>query len=318
MRRSPATLTLLLAATLACHDQSPALTCGAATAQPECRSLVYQGTLRLYLLHVPASYHAGGSLVIALHGVGQLGPRLRDISGLSDMADTIGFAVAYPNALTPAGSDIAEWNVFHSISFGEHPPDDVGFLRALITSLQRQLGADPARIYVVGLSNGGLMAHRVAAELGDKVAAVVDVAGILAEQGSLADLPTVTNPVSILMLHGDSDAVVPCCAIKSIPTLDQTFDYWAGSKGDACGVVSTTATICAGPETPSSLAGKSATSCAGGTDVQFYMLFGGRHGWYQGALDVPGEEGYNPLFNDSTGVTMNDVIWRWFDTHPRP
>ena len=77
------------------------------------------------------------------------------------------------------------------------------------------------------------------------------------------------------------------------------------------------APICEAPETPSALPSKRATSCRDGSEVQFYMLFGGRHGWYQGSLTAPGTEGYNPLFADSIGTTMNAVIWHWFATHPK-
>jgi polyhydroxybutyrate depolymerase len=299
---------------VACDNVKP-LTCDGEHADPECHSIVVGSATRVYLLHVPATYRAGAPLVIGLHGVGELGPRFRDVSQLSVMADTLGFAIAYPNA-TPVNG-VATWDAYFNF-FGDHPPDDIGFLRQLITTLRAQLGADPKRVYVVGLSNGGLMTHRVAVELSDLVAAVADVAGTLASSSqSISLVPTPAHGVSVLMLHGDSDFTVPCCTFKSATSLEETFDYWAGAQGDGCASVSTTESLCKDSETPNALPSKRATGCRDGSEVQFYMLFGGRHGWYQGALTDPGGEAYNPLFADSIGTTMNDVIWHWLETHPK-
>lgn len=310
--RAAALLALGALAFISC-TQEKAFACDAeGHADPECHGITVDGTQRVYLLHVPPQYHAGGSLVIALHGTNQLGPRFREVSQLSATADAKGFAIAYPNALASFGA----WNTYFTRVGDVQPPDDIAFLRALITALKTQLAPNPGRVFVVGLSNGGLMTHRVAVELADLVAAAADVAGTLSTNPAVA-VPIPAAGVSVLMLHGDSDVVVPCCTFKGAATLDDSFNFWAGPSGDACTAVSTPEPICEAPETPSSLASKRATGCRDGAQVQFYMLFGGRHGWYQGPLNVPGEEGYNPLFADSIGTTMNDVIWHWFDTHAR-
>lgn len=77
-------------------------------------------------------------------------------------------------------------------------------------------------------------------------------------------------------------------------------------------------TICEGPETPSSLPSKRGTSCRGGAEVVFYQLLGGQHRWYLTPLNVAGSEAYNPLFDATTGVTTNDILWNFFAAHPKP
>ena len=57
--------------------------------------------------------------------------------------------------------------------------DDVGFVRALIDSLERELEIDPRRVYATGISNGGMFAHRLACELPGVLAAIAPVAGAL-------------------------------------------------------------------------------------------------------------------------------------------
>ena len=97
--------------------------------------------------------------------------------------------------------------------------------------------------------------------------------------------------------------------------MDDAFAFW--SQANQCADVSTTESICTAPEVPSSLARKVASSCRANAEVRFYMLLGGQHGWYQGALNQPTEEGYNPFFDATTGITMNDVIWKWLAAHPK-
>ena len=53
--------------------------------------------------------------------------------------------------------------------------DDVGFFAALIGKLTAEGGADPRRVYVTGISNGGLMTHRLGCELADKITAIAPV-----------------------------------------------------------------------------------------------------------------------------------------------
>jgi pimeloyl-ACP methyl ester carboxylesterase len=55
--------------------------------------------------------------------------------------------------------------------------DDVAYLRAVIRDVSARHAVDPRRVFIVGHSNGGFMAHRMACEASDLVAAVVSLAG---------------------------------------------------------------------------------------------------------------------------------------------
>jgi len=304
-----------------CSDSNapPASNCGETQPDPECHTIAVGGVTREYLLHVPASFSTStGSLVIALHGVGDLGSDLRAETGLSAKADAAGFAIAYPNALLAPLSGFPEWNVYFAGYFGPNPPDDVAFLRKLIATLQQRLHADPKRIYVTGLSNGALMAHRVGVEMGDVVAAVAVVSGTLATSTATTLVPDVTQSVSVLMIHGDQDDNVPCCPFRAAASQDDSFDYWVSSRANACVNVSTTERICSGPETPSPLPEKHATGCRNGVEVRFYKLLGGMHHWYKVPMNVAGQAPYNPFFDGTTGVTTTDIVWNFFAAHPKP
>jgi polyhydroxybutyrate depolymerase len=64
---------------------------------------------------------------------------------------------------------------------------------------------DPRRVFVVGYSNGGFMAHRLACDLSGRIAAVVSIAGAgpRPEEGCEPKVP-----VRVLQIHGDADDIV--------------------------------------------------------------------------------------------------------------
>jgi len=69
------------------------------------------------------------------------------------------------------------------------------------------------RIYMVGLSNGGMLAYRYAAERTVRLAACAVVAGAIDSRIDSADpvwtLPVPDRPLPMLILHGDADPTVP-------------------------------------------------------------------------------------------------------------
>jgi len=292
--------------------------CGETGSDSECRTISIGGVERAYLLHVPSNFQAGTSaLVIALHGSQGSGLRLKETSGLDEESDKKGFAVVYPYALVSPGAGFTEWNEFFNHSFGSSAPDDVGFIRQLILTLQAQINPSPKKIFVTGLSNGGFMAHRIAVQLSDLVAAIGVVEGTLVSPGSPSDVPAPVAPVSVLMIHGDQDPTVPCCSVAPVASQEQSFDYWISPSADACTTVDTNQPICDAQGNPTSLPEKDATGCKGNTEVKFYRLQGGVHLWYTVPMNIPGQTPFNPALNGTTGVTTDDILWTFFASHPK-
>ena len=238
----------------------------------------------------------------------------RTRSLLSAKADQAGFAVAYPYALLSPGAGITEWNEFFNNSFGANAPDDVGFLRQLIVTLQAQLHPDARRIYVTGLSNGGFMTHRAGIQLSDLVAAIAVVEGTVVSPGSIANVPAPLGPVSVLMFHGDQDPTVLYCGGLAYASQEQSFNYW--SAANRCSSADTAAPLC-DAQGITAVSEKDATSCAGGTEVKFYKLEGGVHDWYTVPMNVPGSSPFNPAFDARSGITTDDVVWNFFAAHPK-
>jgi polyhydroxybutyrate depolymerase len=103
-------------------------------------------------------------LIIALHASGSSGSLMARATGLTEIAEAAGYMIVYPNG-TGLAIDARTWNSGGCCGYAQmHKVDDVAFLRALVDKLVKDGLADRQRIYLVGVSNGGMMAYRMAAE----------------------------------------------------------------------------------------------------------------------------------------------------------
>ncbi|MGK4005277.1 PHB depolymerase family esterase [Sorangium sp. So ce1036] len=163
------------------------------------------GLERVALLHVPSWLRQrgkGAPLVLDFHHANGTPEMEAALSGLSALADERGLLVAYPAGV--GGS----WNA--GACCGQawvDGVDDVGFTRDLIDAISDEHCVDPGRIFVTGMSNGALMAHRLGCELADTIAAIAPVAGVL--HLAPEDTCAPTRPVSVLHVHGTEDPSIP-------------------------------------------------------------------------------------------------------------
>ena len=177
---------------------------------------------RSYRLHLPPAAASGQALplVLNLHGATQNGLLQEIQSGMDSTADQNGFLVAYPNGtkvskvLTPdpvAGKAQYSWNA--GVCCGlpvTKDVDDVGFLEQVIADIEAKTAVDPSRIYVTGMSAGGMMAYTMAAEDSGQIAAIASVSGQV-------ELPSIdpTRPVPTMEFH----------------SIDDPIAFWAGTAG---------------------------------------------------------------------------------------
>ena len=137
-------------------------------------------------------------LVLVLHGAGGVPEQIIAGSGWNTLADERGLIVAYP-----AGDD-ESWNAGACCGVAaSEGHDDVGFLNALIAHLTGFAQVDPARVVVVGHSNGGMMAYRLACDPDTRVMGAASVAGT-----NMAGCQP-ARPLSFLEIHGTADTIVP-------------------------------------------------------------------------------------------------------------
>ncbi|WP_170937026.1 MULTISPECIES: prolyl oligopeptidase family serine peptidase [Rhodomicrobium] len=157
------------------------------------------GRERTFRIVLPDDTRPGERLptVVALHGGLMSGKSMRKIFGLEEIAERGRFAAVYPDGV------FRKWNDGRSDSDG---PDDVRFMRNLADYLVRKGIADPRRLYLVGISNGGMMTYRVACE----------APGIFAAYSAvIANLPAKVSEeckgggAPFLVINSTNDSVVP-------------------------------------------------------------------------------------------------------------
>jgi polyhydroxybutyrate depolymerase len=183
MRRSiHRVIVALLIALHGCHGDAPPRQprTGPFASGDHDRTLVVGDRTRHYILHVPPQAHAGRALplVISFHGGGGHAESQQRYSRLDRVADREGFVTVYPEGSGGVGRRLLTWNAGSCCGPAmREQVDDVGFVRALIDEIARLLPIDRARVYATGLSNGAMMAYRLAAEAPDLIAAIAPVAG---------------------------------------------------------------------------------------------------------------------------------------------
>jgi len=155
---------------------------------------------RHYRLFVPDGYQATAAplpLIIGLHGGAGTPKAFERYSQFSKLAESTGAFIA----VYPQGID-RHWNDGRRMT---NPGiDDMTFLRMLPGHLTKDSGLRfNQRVYVVGISNGGLMALRIACEQPDDIAGIGVVAATLSTGLSRQCHPD--KPVPIAFLFGSKD-----------------------------------------------------------------------------------------------------------------
>jgi len=247
--RAPApTLTAAPSATLAPTNfppPPPAPTEARAIVKPGkfARKINFAGAQRDYTIIVPKAYDGAAALplLLALHGGGGSVETFLNQTGWAGVVEDKNLVGVFPQGIGVAGGT---WNAAHccGIAFSQKV-DDVGFIRALIASLQAELAIDARRVYVTGYSNGAMMSHRLAAEASDIFAAMASYAGTMGGQAESnspeVTIPAPKNPIPIMMVHGLEDENVKYAGGHGKNTIGtrvdisvaRSIDFWATANG---------------------------------------------------------------------------------------
>jgi polyhydroxybutyrate depolymerase len=167
-------------------------------------SLNHQGYQREYILHLPAGWNHKEqiSLLICLHGGGGNAEQMQKFSGFNTLADQRIFIVVYPNGWK------GHWNdqrggctdEAHNLNI-----DDVGFISALIDTLKIKHPIN--KVYVTGISNGGMMSYKLGSTIGNKLSGIAPIAACMPE--NLYKASPATLPMKVLIMNGTADPLVP-------------------------------------------------------------------------------------------------------------
>lgn len=188
-------------------------------------TVFHEGEERVFDVVVPQDFEAGAPLAIDFHGFTSNKDQQRFLTDSDTIGTERGYVVAYPQGTGTPRS----WNA--GVCCAEKDPrDDVGFAKLIVDELASRGCVDRSRVYAMGLSNGGFLAHRLACEAADVFAAVAPVAGVL---GMELDTCAPFRPIPVLHTHGRLDTVVPYAGspVQGIIGVEETISQWLAIDG---------------------------------------------------------------------------------------
>lgn len=274
-------------------------------------AIEHGGMKRTYRVHVPASYKSTepAPILLSFHGGGaNMDYQASEENyGQISKSETEGFIVVFPNGYGKLpGGKLATWNAGSCCAWArDEKVDDVGFVKAMIDNLTNQLNIDRKRIFATGISNGGMLAYRLACEMPGTIKAIASVAGTIG----------VTNcnpaePVAILHIHAKNDDHVlfgggagpkaqDRSKVPDFTSVPDTIALWV--RLNKCDTTPKRVL-----ERPGAYCDRY-SACRGNADVELCVTETGGHSW-PGAIKSRGEP-------TSKAISANDVMWEFFKSH---
>ncbi len=257
-------------------------------------TLDHGGLTRRFALDAPPTT-TRRPLVLAFHGWGGDPDQLEATTRLVEATTARGWAIARPAGIgkTFAGGACCG-------DAKKRGVDDVGFVRALVSRLVDHACVDPRRVYATGFSNGGFLAHRLACEAPEIVAAIAPVAGTLGVERCAP-----SRPVPVLQIHGRRDGIVPFAgdASKGYRSVADTVRSWVELDGCV-------------PEASEEVFVRGAArcvrnaACRGGAEVALCRDDRAAHTWPGGPKSVG--------WGGSQDLDATRTMLEFFERHARP
>lgn len=287
---------------------------------------------RTYKVFVPAGLQPGAPLIVELHGCGGNADEEARWSRFNELAAERGLLVAYPEQDANANGSRC-WNWF----LEEHQARDAGeasIIAGITREVMQRWGADPARVYVGGISAGGAMANIMAVTYPDLYAAAMVYAGCqykggascLGARGTLSDeqAGAVANAamgeharvVPVIAIVGELDQEAPRANTEQVVQQHLVNDDLV-DDGASNGTVSREPAQTEDGAVPGghSYSIDTYRDAGGCILVQRWLVHGMAHAWSAG--DSSGSA-RDELFTDPRGPDVTTPIVDFFLSHPMP
>jgi polyhydroxybutyrate depolymerase len=254
--------------------------------------------------------------VFALHGLGGTGENFRRFARLDDVAEREGIVAVYPDGIAKAWSYGRPINQPMPTTGGE-TVDDVGFIRRLIDDLVGRGIADPTRIYVMGISRGGLMAYTLACTLAQRVAAAAALITSMTEYQREDCRPARAVPIMVVAGTNDREQAFDGGQgrhgrLLSIP---ETMNFWRSLHD--CTQRDTRVLPHRDPADPTRVTVVEWSSCQSNAGPRLYRVEGGGHQLptFRPLGSPMLEERFGPRNRD---FETADEVWNYFKDFSLP
>lgn len=277
---------------------------------------------RSFYMRYPINYESQTRfpLVIVLHGGDRKnGDEAAHRTGFDSLADKGNFIAVFPNGFK------GKWHDGRLPSkerkqkkYLEKQNNDIAFLKQLIDHMVEYEQVDPKRVYMTGMSNGGMMTMRMACEASDKLAAIAPIIANMPVEIVEGCLPS--EKLSFLLMNGTDDPLVPyqggeIRAFKKrgkVLSAKATINFWR--QHNDCGKVSETITLANKNTKDRSVIGKTSYSCDAPIEMVLYTVRGGGH-------TLPGSNIPNrPRLLGQKNMDANgaELIWTFLSKQKKP
>jgi poly(hydroxyalkanoate) depolymerase family esterase len=293
------------------------------------------GTDYEYVLYTPTSYVPGRAapLLVMVHGCQTTAEQQMKANLYNPIAEREGFVVLYPDvdALGRAQPGAANqcWKF-------PYPPawmrdnSDAGAIADMTRAVMAKMAIDPERVYLIGMSAGGLMASIEAAAYPDLYAAVgISAASAYADGGCFATgtgIPATTSAqlafdqmgprariVPRFVIGGDADqAFPPACTAKALEQGLRTDNLVLGAGQG--GPIALTPAAVRNEQKPGGYAYtvQSYRDPAGCLIGERWLIHGMNHFWSGGTTDPK-----YASFTDPKGPSAAEASWAFFKRYRR-
>jgi polyhydroxybutyrate depolymerase len=270
-------------------------------------SIVSGGVTRQYEIFRPADMAGPVPAVFLLHGGGGTAAQLERFTDFDRVAASAGILAVYPQGIG------RQWND-HRGPGVESDADDERFLLDLADNLAGKGLVDRNRIYMAGISNGGLMALDMACTHADRIAgiAVVDASLPLHYQCDPA------RPLPVIFFHGTEDHFIPFAGGRiagqfkeergNVVSAEETIDFFVHVAG--CRIRDSRALAEPSPPDGTHVTIYRYGNCRPGGAVESVIVEGGGHSWPGARQGVLLDHLLGPA---SRAVDTSAELWRFFD-----
>ncbi len=248
-------------------------------------------------------------LVIALHGHGDLSKWIMTYAKLSEASKKYGFILVAPDGLRkPWYKPAQHWNdgrdEFPNYrKNGKDKVDDVGFIQSLVADVKKVLNpaVNTDKIYIIGISNGGLMSQRMLCET--DIFAGAGIVSATMHKKQRDEQCNNAKPTPIVFLHGSKDEVMPQKNGDTIGSsggpgyaIADTVKFWleknSVSKGSCQLGGKTTVGINTKENVELQIATTGCQQNSHGTTakVAYYEVLNGEHEWFSNKTKLPASD----------------------------